>query len=190
MQGSEDESVAFACRDDPNTINQTLEHYRKLHEVAEKLGCWPEQRQHALARVETWVQRSAQDSARFKQMPAAPDCSLRVEIALWENDLDAAWQLIQNTNCRRELLLDLAGRLEKQRPRDAGSLYRRIIPTFVEETNNRAYATAVSYLVTLSRLMKASGEAAEFADYLSTLRGHYKAKRNFVKLLDSRIGSK
>jgi len=162
----------------------TMEHYRKLHDVADKLGRWPDQRQRALALIETVVLREANEITRWKPKPSLPDWSLRVEIALWENDLDTAWQMIQQGKCRRQLLLSLAGKLENPRPGDAVTLYRRIIPGIIEETNNRAYEEAVRYLGKVGGLMQTSGNAADFATYLAGLRAQYKAKRNFIKLLD------
>ena len=162
----------------------TLEHYRKLHDVAEKLGRWPEQRQRAVALVEAAVLREANEITRWKPKPTPPDWSLRVELALWENDLETAWQLIQQGKCRRELLLSLAGKLEKSRPGDAVTLYKRIIPGVIEETNNRAYEEAIRYLGKVGGLMQVLGNAAEFATYVAGLRAQYKAKRNFIKLLD------
>lgn len=165
----------------------TLEHYRKLHDVAIKLGRWREQRQRALALVETAVQREANEITHWKPKPTPPDWSLRVEIALSENDLDTAWQMIQLGKCRRALLLSLAGELEKPRPDDAVTLYRRIIPGVIEETNNRAYEEAIRYLGKVGRLMQLSGTVADFGNYLASLRVQYKAKRNFIKLLDGLV---
>jgi uncharacterized Zn finger protein len=162
----------------------TLEYYRKLQDVADQLGRWPEQRQRALALVETVVLRDANEITRWKPKPTLPDWSLRVEIALWENDLGTAWQLIQQGKCRRELLLSLAGKLEKSRPGDAVTLYRRMIPAVIEETNNRAYEEAIRYLGKVGGLMQSLGNAADFGTYLAGLRAQYKAKRNFIKLLD------
>lgn len=162
----------------------TLEHYRKLHDVADRLGRWPEQRQRALAFVEAVVQWGANEITRWKSKPTPPDWSLRLEIALWENDLDTAWQVVQQGKCRRELLLSLAGKLEKPRPGDAVTLYRRIIPGVIEEANNRAYEEAVRYLGQVGRLMGALGDEADFGTYVAGLKAQYKAKRNFIKLLD------
>ncbi|HYE34374.1 SWIM zinc finger family protein [Methylocaldum sp.] len=163
----------------------TLEHYRKLHDVAEKLGRWPEQRQRALDWIEVLVLREANDITRWKLKPSLPDRSLRVEIALWENDLDTAWQTIQQGKCRRDLLLSLAGKLENPRPADAVTLYRRVIPGVIEETNNRAYEEAIRYIAKVGELMQTLGKGGDFGNYLADLRVQYKAKRNFIKLLDA-----
>lgn len=125
----------------------TLEDYRKLHKVADELDRRPERRQRAVALIETVVLREANEITRWKPKPTPPDRSLRVEIALGEKDLDTVWQLIQPGKCRRELLLSLTGKLEKSRPGDAVTLYKRIIPGVIKETKagltRRLSATSV-----------------------------------------------
>ena len=69
----------------------SLEQYKKLHDVAEQLGIWPEQRERALARLEGVIAAEAAVTNRWKPQPSIPNYSLRIEIALWEDDLDAAW---------------------------------------------------------------------------------------------------
>ncbi|MGY6216634.1 DUF6880 family protein [Methylolobus aquaticus] len=81
----------------------------------------------------------------------------------------------------------MAGKLEGPRPDDAVTLYRRIIPSVIEETENRAYQEAIRHLRKVGRLMQAAGNIDDFRGYLATLRVRYKAKRNFIKLLDGLI---
>ncbi|MDZ4729831.1 MAG: hypothetical protein SH820_07815 [Xanthomonadales bacterium] len=120
----------------------------------------------------------------WKSQPLAPNYSLRVEIALWEKDLEAAWVAAGTGSCHRSLLLTLAGKLEPSRPNDAISLYRRVVPIIVEETNNAAYAEAINLIRKLGRLMKAQHQLRQFDDYRAELRARFKPKRNFIKLLD------
>ena len=161
-----------------------LELYKKLHGVAEKLGVWPAQRSRALSLVEDLAKRTATGTNKWKPKRSAPDQSVRVEIALWEQDFDAAWAVVRDGTCNHHLLIALAGKLEKSRPGHAVSLYRRVIPAIVEHTNNAAYAEAIGLIRKIARLMKAQDEARDFADYLVQLRVHFKPKRNFIKLLD------
>lgn len=161
-----------------------LGYYQKLHDVAGKLGRWPEQRERALAKVaeEAWNAPS-----HWKRPPSklsTPDSSLRLEIALWEEDLDAAWEAVERGTCHPNLLIALAGRLESSRPDDSISLYRRVVPPIVEQTNNRAYADAIKLIRRIGTLMKTPRQSAQFGDYLIELRARFKPKRNFIKLLD------
>ncbi|MDP3481884.1 MAG: hypothetical protein Q8S05_01090, partial [Sulfuricella sp.] len=161
-----------------------LEHYKKLHDVAGKLGLWPEQRNRALALVVAVIAREASTTSRWKPKPSTPNTSLRAEIALWEQDLDAAWSAAHEGICDRNLLIALAGMLEASRPDDAVSLYRRLVPPIVEQTNNTAYDEAIKLIRKVGGLMNAQSQSRQFGDYLAELRVQFKPKRNFIKLLD------
>lgn len=162
----------------------TLEHYEKLHAVAGKLGLWPAQRDRALDKVAEVVSREAGMTNRFKPKPSTPNHSLRVEIALWEKDLAAAWAYAHEGSCERSLLIALAGKLEASRPGDAVSLYRRVVSPIVEQTNNAAYHDAIKLIRKVGDLMRVQSQSRQFGDYLAELRVQFKPKRNFVKLLD------
>lgn len=121
---------------------------------------------------------------RWKPQASAPDYSLRLEIALWEQDLEEAWLAAHAGVCNRGLLITLAGKLASSRPNDAISLYRRVVPAIIEQTNNSAYAEATKLIGQVGSLMAAQNQSQEFADYLAALRQQFKPKRNFIKLLD------
>ena len=78
----------------------------------------------------------------------------------------------------------LAGKLELTRADDAITLYKRVIPPIVEQTNNTAYADAVKLIRKIEGIMNAQKHKREFDDYLTELRVRFKPKRNFIKLLD------
>lgn len=162
----------------------SLEHYKKLHGIAERLGTWPAQRERALKWVAETIAREAKTTNRWRPEPSTPDYSLRVEIALWEKDLDAAWAAAHEGTCGRNLLIVLAGKLEASRPHDAINVYRRIVPPIVEQTSNSAYAEAIGLVRKVGGLMKSQDQARQFSDYLAELHAQFKPKRNFIKLLD------
>lgn len=161
-----------------------LERYKKLHDVTGKLGVWPEQRERALAKLADVIAREATMTTRWKPKPSVPNHSLRVAIALWEKDFDAAWASAHEGICDRNLLITLAGKLESSRPDDAVRLYRRVVPLLVEQTNNSAYAEAIKLIRKVGGLMKVQNPSRRFGDYLAELRLQFKPKRNFIKLLD------
>ena len=161
-----------------------LENFQKLHHVAGKLGIWPAQRERALTEIAEIGAQEATTTSRWKSKPSAPNFSLRVEIALWEKDLDAAWAAANQGVCDRNLLIALAGKLEPSRPDDAVSLYRRVVPPIVEQTNSAAYEEAIKLIHKVAGLMKAQSRPQQFGDYLAELRSRFKPKRNFIKLLD------
>lgn len=161
-----------------------LEPYKKLHEVAGKLGIWPAQRERALAWLDQAITKEATTTSRWMPKQSTPNFTLRLSIALWEDDLDAAWTVAHQGTCDRGLLITLAGKLEKDRADDAISLYRQVIPTIVDETKNSAYEEGVRLIRRVGDLMKARKQLSRFGDYLAELRLQFKPKRNFIKLLD------
>lgn len=161
-----------------------LDHYIKLHDVAGKLGAWPVQRARALIKVDEVIAREAATTSRWKPKSSTPNYSLRVQIALWEEDLVAAWSAAHEGICDRNLLVTLARKLESTRPDDAVSLYRRVVPLIVEQTNNAAYDEAIKLIRKVGGLMKTQKQLSQFGDYLAELRVQFKPKRNFIKLLD------
>jgi uncharacterized Zn finger protein len=163
----------------------SLESFKKLHDVASKLGIWPEQRKRALTWLADVIASEAVSTSRWKPKPSAPNYSLRVSIALWEKDFDGAWSAAHQGICDRNLLITLAGKLESARPNDAISLYRRVVPPIVEQTNNSAYEEAVKLVRKVGVLMNAQKQSRQFGDYLAELRVQFKPKRNFIKLLDA-----
>jgi uncharacterized Zn finger protein len=162
-----------------------LGHYQKLQGVAQRLGLWAEQRKRALALVEEVIARDAATIDRWTKKARTPDQSLRMEIALWEKDLDAAWRAAHEGICHRDLLIALAGKLEAARPADAITLYRRVVPPIVGQTDNAAYADAIKLIRKMGNLMTNIDQSRKFADYLAELHAQFKPKRNFIKLLDA-----
>lgn len=162
-----------------------LEPYKKLHQVAGKIDRWPEQRKRALAWLDRTITSEASATNRWKPQASTPNYSLRVSIALWEKDLDAAWTAAHQGLCDRALLIALADKLPQDRADDAISLYQRVIPAIVGETNNSAYQEGIRLAGKVGNLMKAQNRSIEFGDYLAQLRLQFKPKRNFIKLLDS-----
>ena len=167
-----------------------LESFIRLHGIAGKLGAWPEQRERALTLIASRAVRGAGMATRAESNPSLPDHSLRVSIALWEQDFDTAWTAVQQGLCDRHLLIALAAKLASSRPSDAIRLYRRVVPTLVEETNNASYEAAIKLVRQLGALMKTQQQPGPFGDYLDELRAQFKPKRNFIKLLDGVAGSR
>lgn len=163
----------------------SLAHYQKLSDVAGKLGIWSAQRARALAAVTEAIAREAATTSQRKPEPSRSKHALRLEIALWEEDLDAAWEAAHAGDCGQQLLINLAGKLEASRPHDAISLYRRVVPTIIDKTNNAAYDEGTGLIRKIGSLMKAQNQLPAFANYLAQLRVQFKLKRNFIKLLDT-----
>lgn len=145
-----------------------LESYRMLKRHADVLSTWPEQRERALAWLET-------------RLGPGQDQSLRLSIVLWEQDLDGAWDAVQKGPCQQFLRLELAAALENERPQDAVALYRPLIEQCVERTSNSAYDEAMKLIRRVDALMPAE----ESRRLRQLWRQCYKAKRNFISRLDA-----
>jgi uncharacterized Zn finger protein len=161
-----------------------LENYKKLALVAGKIARWPEQRARALSVIDTIAATDASAIPEWSRQPREPDYSLRVAVAIWEQDLEAAWDYANRGACRRNLLLALAGQLETSHLDDALELYRRVVPTILGETSNDAYAEVIEIVKRMAAALGAQQRHQELAAYLGYLRGEFKRKRNFITLLD------
>jgi len=117
---------------------------------------------------------------------AAPDRSRLVEILLSEQDIEAAWQEAETGGCHDDLRLRLADLRAKDHPEDALAIYRRQAAHLVEQTNTPAYQQAMVLIRKIESLLRSRDSGApQWRDYLAELRGKYKAKRNFIKLLSA-----
>ena len=155
--------------------------YQHLKKHAVRCKQWRAWREQALEQVHTKI------VGRPKGWTPGgkPDHSLLVEIYLWEQDIEAAWQAASAGSCGEALWLQLAGLREKTHPRDAIRVYRVLIGPIVERSNNQAYAQAAGLLRRVKQLMGKLGEDGEFRQYLAEVRIEYKRKRNFMKLLET-----
>jgi uncharacterized Zn finger protein len=161
-----------------------LAQFCKLHDLGKILGNWTALRVRALSYLESWVVMKANTITQWHPQSTQSDWSQRIEIAIWENDLETAWQFCQMGNCSRRTLLSLAEKLENHQPNNAASLFCKIIPSIVDETNNQAYRDAVRYLEKLGSIFRSLDKSEELARLVESLRIRFKAKRNFIKLLD------
>jgi uncharacterized Zn finger protein len=175
--GRSEDALALAWRQFEQRAS--LDSYRKLATVAGVCGCWAAQRARALKLID--VQAAPQMAGtRWRQA----DFSLRVEVALWEEDLEAGWEFAKRGWCEQSLLLKLADRLAPAHLDNALSLYRDAVPALLDQTSNGAYEQALGLVRKMAAALERHRRRAELATYLDTLRNEYKRKRNFIRLLD------
>jgi len=164
------------------TERPDLTHYQKLHQFADKPGLWPTFRQQALKQLDQLIT----GQAGKRQTPYyLSNAAVLVEIYLWEKNAEAAWEAASRGAISDNLWLKLAAAREEDHPGDAVPIYRRLIETAVEQTNNTAYAEAIKLVKKLKPLLARLDNPADFRQYLALLRAKFKAKRNFIKLLDT-----
>jgi uncharacterized Zn finger protein len=176
--GRLEEAVALRAaqlRDTPS-----LEAYRALKDDAEGLGAWPAQREAAL----THLREAAMPSAKASRWQRR-DRSALVEILLWEGEVATAWEEAQAGGCSASLWRCLGLARAEERPQDAVAVYRKLVGQTVGATNNSAYAHAIELLIELEQALP--GQAVgEHRRLVAEVRGLYRRKRNFAKLLDQR----
>jgi hypothetical protein len=132
--------------------------------------------------------------AREKKAPAAPawatrglapsrgaDMSARAQWLLYEGRVQEALALAKTPGaCHAQVLLDIARRLGADANADAFALIDRVARAEVERSSGR-YNEAVDLVSLACRRL----DRDAVRQYLARLKGEYKAKRNFVKALDT-----
>ncbi len=168
--------------------HHSLQAYQNLAEHARRAGAWDAWRERALAEIRERIEaRKRTERPRgYWSSPFGYDDgrSTLVEVFLYEKDPEAAWREAQEGGCSDHLWLELARLREQDHPEDAVKIYFQRVDPLVQQTNNRAYEDAVSMLGKVQKLTAGLGQQAEFNDRVMLLRTTYKAKRNFIKLLD------
>jgi len=79
----------------------------------------------------------------------------------------------------------LAALRAQDHPLDAVEVYMKYVHPTIEQTNNKAYEEAVHLSKKIQSLMLRQRKDEAFTAYVDELRTRYKAKRNFIKLLDN-----
>lgn len=165
--------------------NPYLENYKKLNKIAGKLNDWPVWRGRALAHLRSDIARTYSERSKLRYGRAeAPDQSPLVEILLWEKDGEAAWQEAKAGICHERLWLQLADIRAKEHPEDAIAVYRRQVAHLVQQTNNHSYEEAITLVKKIKPLLTRCRGTSSVGDYFAELRVAFKAKRNFMKMLD------
>ncbi len=187
------------------TQSVALPSYQKLKTQTERVNQWRTWRDKALAHIRQQLEPPPQPptatqssrsrkSAQMRSAASYPawsplgrfprDRSLLVEIFLWEGEDDLAWREAKSGGCSKQLWLRLAEGRQQNYPEDALPIYHQEIEPLIQQTNNTAYANAVSFLQKVHGLMLRLDRQAEFNALVAHLRQTYKAKRNFIALLN------
>jgi hypothetical protein len=162
-----------------------LKTYQDLLAHAKRSGQCDVWRDRALARIREIIAKPLPRRSSQYWIPAAVDHSLLVEIFLWEQRPQLAWEEAQAGGCNEALWLQLAAGREQSHPQDAVDVYRRRIAPTLDRTSNDAYREVIAYLRKIRLLMGRLGHEREFANWLIELRATWKRKRNFIDLLDA-----
>jgi len=163
------------------TERPCLANYQKLHQFSLKPGLWPTFREQALKQLDKLI---VEQSGKRQASYYFSHVTDLVEVYLWEKNAEAAWETASRGAISDGLWLKLATTREEGHPGDAVPIYRRLIETAIEQTNNSAYEEAIKLVKRLKPLLARLDIPEDFRQYVAMLRAKYKAKRNFIKLLD------
>jgi uncharacterized Zn finger protein len=158
-----------------------LMNYQRLKSHADKTGNWSYWREKALSIV---PRRKAGSTERRYGLSAFSDNSTRVEIFLWENNAELAWDEALSGGCSNNLWMELAKQREDQHPDDSLRVYLAAVESLIQQKNNQSYADAIRLLVKINKIMVRLNRSHEFRSYVASVRAAHKPKRNFIKMLD------
>ena len=163
----------------------TLDQYQNLKNHASRIDQWPVWRDKALSCLRERIAKAKSGAEKNRWgLTAKAEHSELVRVFLWEKDIEAAWHEAKSGGCSRDLWLQIAAKREKDHPEDALAVYQQQIEPTLARTNNEAYREAIGLLRKGRGLLAQLGREAEFRRYLELVRVRFKAKRNFVKLLE------
>jgi len=126
------------------------------------------------------------------QKPAGwwePPADLLVDILLAARRLAPAWEASRRHGCGARTLAKLAKASERDDPAQAIVGYAQLVEHEIKSTCQRGYEAAWSLLERMRTLREGMGDGEAHATHLAELRQRYKAKRNFIKLLQTRRGA-
>lgn len=152
--------------------------YPALKERATRLDQWERWRPKAFEAIRKAISnRKASHGTTYYRS----DHSDLVSAYLLDGDIESAWREAQEGGCSNSLLLEVALKRQAHHPQDSIPIYKAYAETMVQAANNKSYEIAVAYV---ARIRGIASEA-EFAEFAASLRTRHKAKRNFIKLMDT-----
>ncbi|GES04473.1 hypothetical protein Acor_65410 [Acrocarpospora corrugata] len=112
--------------------------------------------------------------------------SVLVDVLLWENSAEEAWQAAQEFGAVDQQWLRLARLRAETHPAEAIPVYERLAESEISLMKNDAYAEAADLAAQIIRLYDRLGQGADGHAYLERLRTVHKRKRNFMAELQRR----
>ena len=147
--------------------------FKALLRFAAPLGREQEERARALATAHELAERPFGNGAAL------------IEIALGEQDLDAAWAAAERHG-PGHLWQPLSDASAATRPRAAADLYWPGIEEDLRFTESKKYAGIADRLVRMRDLYAAAGDDADFADLMEDLRTTYGRRPSLMAAFDQR----
>jgi hypothetical protein len=159
--------------------------FEALLKVAAATGRRDETRQRALEHM--WACVTKEEAGKAKR--SVWDTSTRTELVkvyLAEHDNEAAWNAFTGGPVATQIFERMAAVRGATHPRDALVIYHNLLPGTVSRGTGKAqYNDAFEIVQAIRELRAKLGEDAQFAAELAEMRQTYRAKRNFIVLLNT-----
>jgi uncharacterized Zn finger protein len=156
-----------------------LSTYKTLEKFARAAEEWQDWRDQAWALMRRGPVKGVASGLQL-------DGSLAVEILLYEEKAEDAWQAALAGGCRNDLWLTLASRREVEYPEEAADVYLRQADRAIVSAPKNRYDAGVALLEKAACLLHLRGKGAEFDRHLQGLLLKYKLKTNLMKLVEKR----
>ena len=161
------------------------EKYFELIGVAERIGSADAVAAKAMAHL--WSLVAAEEAADAKRragwQPGTRSSIVAIHVRL--EAANAAWEAFRGGPVHIGLWSEVAALRGRTHPDEAISLYKQMLPETIQQGSAGArYDGAVAIVKAIRELRATQGMSAVFEDELAELRAAWKAKRNFIKLLD------
>lgn len=172
------------------TVRPCADAFAGLMAVAQRTGNQPQAREQALQHLWERAARDERSASANKQRRfwPAPARGELVAIFLAQGDVDTAWTTFNGGPVPLSLWRPMADARAKVHPHEAIGLYHKLLPVTVDQgAGNARYEGAFEIVRVIQQLRLALGEAAVFAEELAQIKATYRAKRNFMRLLE-RLG--
>jgi hypothetical protein len=145
--------------------------YQRLHAFATAAGTWDQCRQQALEVLRAQPKAGAPRADVARRAWAEPaGHSVLVEVLMWENDVDGAWQAAQAGGCTRPHWLTVARARAKTHPADAMPVLRREVLAAIEGANRGAYQVGAGLAKELRGYAKRAGRLDGCDEWIRQVR--------------------
>lgn len=164
-----DDRAALAHAEHAFELRPSLEDYRALRQLAQRVETWESVRREALARLE-----------------ASSSRQLRIQALLDDGDLDLVVQEVlrdwpesrgRHSGHGGDLLLEVAIAAERDQPEAALEIYRRLVEWYIGERDRASYRVACQILQRTRAIHEHQGSLGAWINYLADLRRRTRALR-------------
>lgn len=143
-------------------------------------------RERAIEHLWSLVKKEESATTEGRGLWQTPTRTELVMLFLAERENENAWNAFKGGPVKTEVWGAMAAIRGKTHPQEAIALYHRLLPIAAENgTRGARYGEAFSVVRAIKHLRAESNDEGTFADELASIRQTFRAKRNFIKLLET-----